>query len=249
MLREERFRKILNQLETKTRVTYQELSLIVNVSEDTIRRDIDMLDRTGLLSKVRGGAIPRSKNPLTFHDRQSFLNEGKEVIALKAQQFLKDGQTVFLDGGTTICQLASHFNINLSIRVVTNNLALIPILKPFKNIDVIVLGGNYLNATETNIGMTTCTQVQQYVADVYFMGLCATHSAFGITTAIAAEAEVKRTMFRSSLKSIALSNSEKLENIDPFRVCDINQIDVLITDLDSMDSRLDAYRYKTLQLL
>lgn len=249
MLREDRFRKILNQLETKTMVTYQELGLIIDVSEDTIRRDVDILDRNGLLSKVRGGAIPRSKNPLTFHDRQLFLNEGKEIIALKAQQFLKDGQTIFMDGGTTICQLASHFNINLSIRIVTNNLALIPVLKPFKHIEVIVLGGDYLSSTETSMGTVTCMQAQQYVADLYFMGLCATHSTFGITTAIEAEAEVKRTMLRSSLKSIALSNSGKLASIDPFRICDIGQIDVLITDLDSMDSRLDVYRYKTLQIL
>src|ERR1700750_1933223 len=103
MLKEERFEIILSQLKEKNKVKFEDLASLLQVSEDTVRRDIDLLHRNGLLSKARGGAISREKDPLSFHDRQSFLTKEKDIIALKAQQFLKDGMTVFMDGGTTVC--------------------------------------------------------------------------------------------------------------------------------------------------
>jgi DeoR family transcriptional regulator, carbon catabolite repression regulator len=249
MLKEERLDYILKALTNTQMVTYDLLALELNVSEDTIRRDIEILYKNGLLSKVRGGAIPRSKNPLSFRDRTEYLAGGKDVIALKAQQFVKNCQTIFMDGGTTVCAIASHFPADVQLRVVTNNQALVPILANYERIEIIVLGGIYNRSTETNTGARTCREVGEYVADVYFMGTCAADSKFGITAAIREDGEVKRAMLASSLNTVALSNSEKLGSTDHFRICSVADIAVMITDIPSEDKRLDSFRNMGIQLI
>lgn len=249
MIKEERFDYILGLLKTNGKVTYETLALDLDVSEDTIRRDIELLHNNGLLSKVRGGAILLSRNPLNFQDRASYLSDGKQTIALKAQQFIKNGQTLFMDGGTTTCAIAAHFPLNSNLRVVTNNVALVPILSKFKDIEIIILGGVYNKHTATNLGAKTCEDVRDYIADIYFMGACAIQSKFGITSTFNDEAEVKRIMLANSKQTIALGNIEKINNTESFKVCDLEDINVLITDLPSDDSKLDTYRSLGIKLI
>lgn len=249
MVKEQRFDHILKTLKDSEMVTYETLAQRLKVSEDTIRRDIESLHKNGLLSKVRGGAILRSKNPLTFQDRSSYFKKGKDIISFKAQQFVRNGQTIFMDGGTTICAIAAHFHPDIAIRVVTNNHALIPILSKNKGIEIIVLGGLYNRATETNTGTKTCLEASEYVADVYLMGTCAIHADYGITAALREDGEVKRSMMNASLKTVALSNQEKLNHVDFFKICNVSAIDALVTDISSEDKQLDAFRNKGIQLL
>lgn len=242
MLKEERFDHILTSLKKNGKVSYSLVSKELNVSEDTIRRDIDILHANGLLAKARGGAILPSKNPLTFQARSGYLSEGKELIALKALKYIQKGQTVFMDGGTTICAIAAHLPQESSFRVITNNLSLVPILSRHKGIEIIVLGGVYDRDTQTNTGTKTCEEVKEYVADLYFMGTCAIDAKFGITASVKEDGEVKKAMFNSSVRRISLSNREKLDTTYSFKVCDLKDIDTLITDVSSDDPKLDSYR-------
>src|ERR1700727_2666113 len=134
MLKEERFTHILTALKRKGKVNLESLSSALNVSEDTVRRDLDSLHNNGLLVKVRGGAISLSRNPLSFEDRTNILSEEKNIVALKAQQLIKECQEIFLDGGPALCALASHIPANIRLRVVTNNMALVPIIAKYKHI-------------------------------------------------------------------------------------------------------------------
>ena len=143
MLKEERFNHILTIIKKNGKADYETLSRELAVSEDTIRRDIASLHNNGLLLKVRGGAISPSKNPLSFGDRTGFLSKEKNVIALKAQQLIKNRQTIFMDGGSTVCAIASHLPPNSRFRLVTNNVALVPIISKLKGIELIILGGVY----------------------------------------------------------------------------------------------------------
>ncbi|MEH6308243.1 DeoR/GlpR family DNA-binding transcription regulator [Olivibacter sp. CPCC 100613] len=249
MVKEQRFDHILTTLKVAEMVTYDSLAQTLNVSEDTIRRDIEILHKNGLLSKVRGGAILRAKNPLTFQDRSSYLKKGKDVIALKVQQFVKSGQTIFMDGGTTICAVASQFPLNASFRVVTNNQALVPILAKNSGIEIVVLGGIYHRDTETNIGAKTCQEVASYIADIYFMGACAADPIYGITASVREDGEVKQSMANAAAKTMVLSNHEKLNHYDFFKVCNLSAIDALITDLPGEDERLDAFRNKNIHII
>ncbi|WP_293916321.1 MULTISPECIES: DeoR/GlpR family DNA-binding transcription regulator [unclassified Sphingobacterium] len=249
MLKEERFDHILTVLRDSGKVGYAPLSADLSVSEDTIRRDIDILSDRGLLVKVRGGAILPAKNPLNFQDRSSYFTTEKEIIALKTQPFIKSGQTIFMDGGTTICEIAAHLPVHSNFRVITNNQALVPVLSMYKGVEIIVLGGTYNRETQTNTGLLTCQDVGSYVADLYLMGACAIQYQYGITVATKEEGDVKQAMLKSSLQQIVVSHTDKLNSTYPFKVCDVSEVGMLITDVASDDKRLDDFRGSGIQLV
>ena len=249
MIKEKRLQHILDLLQHKETVTFEFLAIELEVSEDTIRRDIEALHNNGLLSKVRGGAMLRSENPLSFQDRTTYLEGGKDIIALKAQQLIKPGQTIFMDGGTTNCAIAARLPLNSVLKVITNNHALVQILSKIPGIEIIILGGNYDRDTATSSGAQAVSEASKYVADIFFLGTCAIHNQFGITASLQTEGELKQAMIKSSLKVIALSNGEKLNSVEYFKVCDLDSINVLITDLASGDAQLNNYRNSGFQVL
>jgi len=242
MLKEERFTHILTTIKKKGKVNLESLSSALNVSEDTVRRDIESLHSNGLLLKVRGGAISLSKNPLSFQERAYFLSEEKNIVGLKAQRLIKDGQTVFMDGGSTVCAVASHLPANASFRLVTNNMALVPIISKFKHIDLILLGGIYDRETAVNVGGQTCGEAAKYIADLYLMGTCALQPNFGISSVFQADGEVKQTMLKNAVKTYALGNHTNLNATEYFKVCTLKEISGLITNLLTNDPQLDDFR-------
>ncbi len=249
MLKEERYTHILTTIKKKGKVNLESLSSALSVSEDTIRRDIHSLHNNGLLLKVRGGAISLSKNPLSFQDRTHFLSEEKNIVGIKAQQFIKDGQTVFMDGGSTVCTVASRLPANARFRLVTNNMALIPIISKFKHIELILLGGMYDPETAVNTGGQTSTEAAKYIADLYLMGTCALHPIFGISAVFQADGEVKQIMLKNAVQTYALGNHANLNSTEYFKVCTLQEISGLITDLPTDDSRLDDFRNLGIQLI
>jgi DeoR/GlpR family transcriptional regulator of sugar metabolism len=249
MIKEQRFDFILNELKVHEQVMYEQLAQALDVSEDTIRRDIEHLYRNGLLSKIRGGAILLSKNPLTFHDRSAFLTEEKDIIALKAQQFVKSGSTIFMDGGTTICAIGSRFPADIQLRVVTNNQPLIDILTKFSHIEIIGLGGVYDRNTATMTGVATCKEVEKYNADVYFMGTCGVDDKLGISATWETDANVKRSMLGNAQKVVALSNHGHLKHVEAFKVCAMKDVHALLTNLDADHPDLNGFRNLRVQIV
>lgn len=249
MVKEERFSIILKHLSKKTMVFYPELSALLKVSEDTVRRDINALDRNGLLKKIRGGAILIEKLPVNFVDRSTIFEEEKKKIALKAISRIKEGNTIFMDGGTTNCAIGESLPIDFNLRIVTNNLALVPILSNRKSIELILLGGVYNTSTQTTFDTQTIQDAAKYVADLYFLGACAFDTIYGVTSVFREEAELKRTMHLFSKQTIVLANSKKLNTAEAFKVCDADEIDTLITELPGTDQILDSYRDENISIL
>ena len=242
MLKEERFSHILTSLRKKGKVVFDTLSAELNVSEDTIRRDIESLHKNGLLLKVRGGAIPQSKNPLNFRDRAEYFSDEKSIIGLKAQQFIKKGQTVFMDGGTTMLSIANHLSADASFRLITNNMSLVPIMSKLKGVELIILGGMYDRTLEVNTGLQVSTEAGKYIADVYFMGTCAADKDFGITAAFQSDGEIKQIMLKNALKTFAIGNSTKLNSIEHYKICELSELTGLISDLSPDHADLDHFR-------
>lgn len=249
MLKEERFDFIVKELKSNHKVLFEELASKLGVSEDTIRRDIHTLGKSGLLTKVRGGAIRPNLNPLNFQDRAGVFSDGKRIIGLKAVQLLNETRTIFVDGGTSTMAFASCIPIDTKLRIITNNLALPSILNAHKSVEISILGGEYDRDSNTTNGTQTCMEIMRYRADAYFMGACAIDSNFGVTASIAEEGEVKKAFMRSAIKTIVLGNQEKLETLDFYSVCDTKNVDVLITDLPSDHSLLNNYRKFDIEII
>jgi len=237
MLKEERFRIILNQLGQDQKVHLAELSGILNVSEDTVRRDIKELADQGLLKSVRGGAVPHAPGPHHFKDRVEYGNEQKRIIANKALNFLRDGQVVIFDGGTSAMLIAQALPKDISLTVVTNSFPIASILEEHEKVEVLFAGGRLLKNSFVTIGNETIHYFRKFRADFCFLGICSIHAELGVTGPDYEESEVKRAMVESSREVIALSTVEKLETAEAYYVCPTNQLTTIITDQpDSLDT-------------
>ncbi|HJT73582.1 MAG TPA: DeoR/GlpR family DNA-binding transcription regulator [Chitinophaga sp.] len=230
MLKEERFDYILKKLQADHKVLHTELSNDLQVSEDTVRRDLEALAQNGLLIKVRGGAIPHSPNPFTFNERINIHEDDKKVIAAKALSFLHNGQTIIIDGGTSTYALVKLFPPSLQLTVVTPSIPIAMQLMEHPGVDVVLTGGRIFKSSQVTSGMDTIRMLEKLRADICFMGVCSLHTEVGVTGPHMEEAAVKNVMVQSANRIIALATSDKMGTAEPYKVCDITELDTIITD-------------------
>ncbi|QHS61834.1 DeoR/GlpR family DNA-binding transcription regulator [Chitinophaga agri] len=230
MLKEERFDYILRKLQTDHKVLHTELSNDLQVSEDTVRRDLETLAQNGLLIKVRGGAIPHSPHPYTFNERINIHEDDKKAIAAKALSFLHNGQTIIMDGGTSTYALVKLFPPSLQLTVVTPSIPIAMQLMEHPGVEVILTGGRIFKSSQVTAGIDTIRMIEKLRADICFMGVCSLHTEVGVTGPDMDEAAVKNVMVQSANRVIALVTGDKMGTAEPYKVCSITAMDTIITD-------------------
>ena len=249
MLKEERHNFILNELHSKPKVLTSELSLSLKVSEDTIRRDLKELSEIGQVHKVHGGALAPSHNPFSYRDRQVYALESKIIIAEKAKSLIKDGQVILMDGGTTNLELVRRLPLDLKSTVFTNSLPVAVQLSEHPNIEVIFAGGKLLKDAQATTGMEVIEVFSSIRADIGILGTRSLDHEAGITEIDWEEAKVKRAIVQASRRVVSLAISEKIDTVHAYSVCEIKQLQTLITELDVNDEMLTPYREKGIELL
>lgn len=241
MIREERLEIILDYLSKDNKVLLTDLSEKLNVSEDTVRRDIKVLADQKLLKAVRGGAVPHSSVPHHYREREKEGIASKKIIAAKAIEFLSDGLVVFMDGGTSTLAVAQSLPHDLKITVVTNSFPIANALEDHPAAEVIFAGGRLHKLSFTTIGQNAIDTFKNIRADVYMLGICSIHPLLGITTKDYEEAELKKVMINVSQQTIALSTLEKIGTADPYFIGPVTDLDVILTDAPSNDISLSGY--------
>jgi len=241
MVKEERLQIIIDTLEKDSKVRLDQLSTLLNVSEDTVRRDIKELDTIGLLKAVRGGAIARSPIPQHYRDREKHHQSHKKIIAAKALHFLQDGQVVFFDGGTSAMALAAQLPKDLKITVVTNSFPVANVLEDHPAVEVIFAGGRLHKPAFTTVGQETVDTFRKVHADICILGICSLDHTMGITSMIYEDAQINLVMISQSQKTIALTSLEKINTVEPFYVCPVTDIDVIVTETEPQNEVLNAY--------
>jgi DeoR/GlpR family transcriptional regulator of sugar metabolism len=249
MVKEERLQVIIDNLEKDSKVRLDELSTLLNVSEDTVRRDIKELDSQGLLRAVRGGAISHSPVPQHYREREKYNQQHKQIIAHKALQFLKDGQVVFFDGGTSVVALAAALPKDLKITIVTNSFPVANILEDHPSAEVIFAGGRLHKTAFTTMGPETIDTFRKIRADICMLGICSLHHSMGITSIIYEDAQLNNIMINQAQKTIALSALEKINTVEPYYVCPVTDVDVIITETDPDDADLAPYKHLGIEVL
>lgn len=242
MVKEERLQLILNQLSKDNKVRLGQLSELLNVSEDTVRRDIKELDSQGLLRAVRGGAIAHSPIPHHYRDREKYDLGQKQVVAQKALSFLRNGHVVFFDGGTSVVALAASLPKNLKITVVTNSFPVVNVLEDHPNVEVIFAGGRLYKISFTTIGEEALDTLRKIRADICFLGICSIHHTMGITAMDYEDSQVKKMMMAQAVKTIALSTLEKTSTVEAFYICPVTDLDVIVTEAEPTNTALKAYK-------
>jgi DeoR/GlpR family transcriptional regulator of sugar metabolism len=248
MLKKERQSYILRQVNVHNRVLSSDLSIDMNVSEDTIRRDLHELSDEGKVMKVHGGALSKSFH-LSIADSNVYFLDAKKTIAQKALPLIKDGMFVLTTGGTTIIELAKALPAELSATFITGSIPAAHQYTHHPNIELIFIGDKVSKNSQITVGGEAISKIRQLKADLCILGTNALDINYGLTDNDWDVVQVKKAMIESSDKVISLSISEKLNTSQRIKVCDLDQIDILITELKPSDELLAGYKSKGLEIV
>ena len=242
MLSEKRKDHLMSVLRAEGQIVATTVSQTLGVSEDTIRRDLRDMAREGLLTRVHGGALPLSSALGDMKARAQISVGAKQAIGSAAAGLVKDGQVVFVDGGTTCIYLARALPAGLRATVVTHSPAIAVELAAKPDIEVIMLGGRLFRHSMVGMGAATIGAIAQVRADLYFMGVTSVHPETGLGTGDHEEACIKRALAQSAGETIVLASPEKLGTASPFQVMPLHEAGALIVSKETNEACLAPYR-------
>ncbi|WP_113700139.1 DeoR/GlpR family DNA-binding transcription regulator [Nonomuraea lactucae] len=232
MYAEERQQEILRRARTAGRVDVVTLAEDLDVTTETIRRDLTALERAGVLRRVHGGAIPVER--LGFEPglsaRDEVMTAEKERIGKAALAELPEDGSVIIDAGTTTGRLVQVLPVDRELTVVVNSPPLAITLAARANLNVILLGGRLRGRTLATVDDWALQPLSQLHVDVAFMATNGCSIAKGLTTPDPAEAAIKRAMVRAAQRSVLLADHTKFTNTYLARFAELREIDVVITD-------------------
>ncbi|TYS13791.1 DeoR/GlpR transcriptional regulator [Rossellomorea vietnamensis] len=232
MLTPERQLIILSLLKDKGVVKLQELIEETNASESTIRRDLIQLEEQRKLKRVHGGAsLLQGKRTEPSLTEKSFKNlQDKINIAKAAASFIQDGDSIFLDAGTTTQRMISFLE-QKKLTVVTNGITLVdPLLE--KGITTYLLGGMVKGSTRAIIGRSALDTLKTYRFDKCFIGTNGVDVDFGYTTPDPEEALIKQVAIELSQEGYVLADQSKIGEVSFSKIADLEEA-VLVTNQDS----------------
>ena len=240
MLKEERQAFIIKQINLHNKVLSSDLSVKLNVSEDTVRRDLNELAESGKILKVHGGALSKSFH-YPFQQVEVYAKESKKEIAQKVISILRDDMTVLVGGGTTMIEVARMIPDSLRCTFFTVSPLVALELAERPNINVFLLGGQLSKNSHIIIGAQIVNQLSEIKVDLCILGTNSLSIADGLTDSDWEVVQVKKAMIRSAKKTAIMSIAEKLGSYQSMKVCDLNAIHHLITDLKADDAVLKEY--------
>ncbi|MFD1415764.1 DeoR/GlpR family DNA-binding transcription regulator [Oceanobacillus jeddahense] len=231
---------ILQILNEEQKVIASELSTRLNVSEDTIRRDLRELNQKGFLKRVHSGAVKIGPPVTDFNQRIDANLAEKIALAKRGVQLIKPGTVLLIDGGTTNYELVKQIPKELDCTIITNNVPLLTLLKDYPKIKVIALGGELYKPSLVMIGAKTNNELNVYRPDLYFMGVANFDDEIGISTAIADECTTKQKMLHVSAETVCLVTQEKLGTHSSYVVAEKEKVTAIITkDTDMTDLKVN----------
>jgi DeoR/GlpR family transcriptional regulator of sugar metabolism len=230
MYQEERMQLILDYLNKNKRISVEEICKLYDVSRDTARRDLVSLEKQGAIIRTHGGAIlPLSNEEIrSYSERLLFDVEEKHKIARLSASLIKERDTVILDTSTTV-QACAELLEDMECNIVTNSINVADILSKKSKVKTFLLGGRLNNEHRYLCGTTTVSMLSYYFADKAILGALAI-SSYGVTVADDEDAAVMRKMIEQSKESIVLADHTKFNRTATFKVCNLSQIDLIITD-------------------
>lgn len=228
---------ILERLENGQAVAVAELSREFDVSQVSVRRDLDVLASQGLLRRVHGGArglLDASLAQPPYAARARLRVKEKEHIGRACAAMIHAGDHVILDSGSTALQVARSIPPELlssgNLTVITASLPVVHTLGRYKGVDVIVLGGIYVSEHEVMVGPHAIETLRTLHANKVFLGTDGLTFERGATTANVLEAELNRAMAQASSQVIVASDSSKIGVIGLSTILPFSEIDMLVTD-------------------
>ncbi len=243
MLAAERRSEILEKLQEEKRVVVSDLSKQFGVSEETIRRDLDKLDKEGLATKSYGGAVfnENTNIDMPFNVRKKKNVTGKQKIAELVADLVQDGEHIILDASTTAVFIAKAIKNKERLTVITNSIEIIIELSDVSGWNIIASGGRLKEGYLALVGPQAVEGLSAFNAEKAFMSCKGLSADKGITEGNEEFAQTKQVMMRSAAQKILTLDSSKFGKVAFSRVCDFKEIDMVITDEKPDGSWLELF--------
>lgn len=249
MLKAERQRIILGEVELHNKVLLADLVDRLDVSMDTVRRDVKELDAAQKLRKVHGGAVSLGYTPVSGENPKVYALAEKREIANKAIRLLREDSVVFIDGGTTCLELARALPEKIQLTCFTHSLPVAMALSVKPRIKVVFIGGTLSPDAQIALGPDTVRQFGGIEFDLGFIGTGYVDRERGLTEFDWEIVQVKKAIINACRHTVLLSISEKLDSRHRYTSASLREIDTMITELPATAVTLKPYSREKLQLL
>lgn len=241
MLTQQRKQHILAKLKKEGQIVAKALAQELELSEDTIRRDLRELAKEGLLQRVHGGALPASSAVADFAARQTIATDSKLAIARAAVTLIQPGQIIILDGGTTAVQVARQLPKTLHATVVTHSPSIAVELVRHPTIEVILIGGKLFKHSVVTVGAAALEALAHIRADTFFMGVTGVHPEAGLSTGDLEEAHMKKALSQHAAETVVLASKEKLGVASAYVIMPLSAISGLVVEQSTAAKLLEPY--------
>ena len=229
----ERLKKVLSYLKKNGSGKIKDLSILFGVSSATIRRDFDILAVEGVVEKTYGGAIYIHKSlsyERLYSEKIKFHEKEKLSISECCANIIQDGDTVFLDSGTTTFHIGKALSRKRNLTIFTHDLAIASMINFDATTQVIVAGGEKREGHYALVGSTTENFIDKIRIDYLFLSADAVDIDFGVSDSIMSEASIKSRLCDAAKTIILVADSTKYGRVAVQHVCDLTQIHIAITD-------------------
>ena len=244
MLAPERYEYIIETLNRDCAVKVSKLVKELNVSIETIRRDLEHLEKQGILERVYGGAIPKKilVDKLSFGKREEEFKEEKLEIASIAMRYIEEGQSIALNDSTTNVEIARQLKKKFkNLTVITNSLIIAMELANNPGIKVILAGGLLNNEEYAFYGKFAKDILKNFIVDRAFIAVGGISLNRGITDYSIHTVEIQKMLIEISKESIILADNSKIDSVSLTKIIDIDDINFIITDSKVDRKIVDKY--------
>ncbi|MBH10931.1 MAG: DeoR family transcriptional regulator [Candidatus Marinimicrobia bacterium] len=233
MILRKRQEEILQIINNKKSIKVDDLSRKFNVTEQSIRRDLNEICSRGLATRIHGGArIINSISNLAYEKRRLVSSEAKEIIGKTAAGLIPNNCSLMLNIGTTTENVARSLYSHKNLIVISNNVNITNALIGSESKELILAGGVIRQSDGDIIGESTVEFISQFKSDFAIIGASAIDKDGSILDYDSREVSVARSILNNSRKKILVCDNSKFEKTAPHRICEIGEIDIFITDLN-----------------
>jgi DeoR family fructose operon transcriptional repressor len=252
LLVQERQNRIMEILEEKGSVKVAELTSLFDLSIETIRRDLEALEKEGLLKRVYGGAILVGdyQKKFDFMNRTGEFTKEKSEIAEIASRYVEEGQTITVNGGTTSLELIKVLKAKFNkLTVLTNSLMIANELVTKEGFTTIVTGGILNNKEFSFVGKIAEEIILNFRVDKAFISTGGVSLNKGITDYIIEEIDIQKRMIEISKEVVILADNSKIDNVSLMKVADLADIDLIVSDSGLASDLVKKYAEKGVEII
>ena len=251
MLAIERRREILARLSVDGKVIVSELARDFDVTEETIRRDLERLDKEGLVSKTYGGAVSKQNSALDlpYNIREGVNVVQKQKISDEISELINDGERIMLDSSSTALYVVKKLKNKKNLTIITNSVKILIELADKPDWTVLSTGGLLKNGALSLTGSSAEKMINSYHVDTAICSCKGIDTVMGVTDSNEKDSLIKQAMFASAERRILALDAEKFDKKSFVRVCGFRDIDVLVTDSEPSEKWISFCDEKNIELV